>query len=343
MSRTDDIIDKTKRKEPEAKKWKVVVGIVVGLVLAGGMFGLLFWFADVDEYLSDTKQIYRLYDFYDLNIGKDETAVYFIGSSIIGDAVHCEYIDSILENSGYNISTYNLLMDSDMPLRRLSHLENIIESSPSLIIYGVTYRSTLDNEWRDETVVLVHDRLIINTSSLYLYSEDELSDLNETPTISFKKRFLKSSLTPHAREWAYDGLSYAKDPFIINQNDRRKQNISLSEIQNQAENPLDVWRPIVSSQLTRNEEALIYSVKRFEEAGIPVVIINTPLHPLFSEKVTDESRSYFSDWLNSTGASWYDLETIFDETYFRDSHHATYDGGILFSELMAEIIIQEII
>lgn len=33
MSRTDDIIDKTKRKEPEAKKWKVVVGIVVGLVL----------------------------------------------------------------------------------------------------------------------------------------------------------------------------------------------------------------------------------------------------------------------------------------------------------------------
>ena len=35
MSRTDDILDKTKRKEPEAKKWKVVVGIVVGLVLAG--------------------------------------------------------------------------------------------------------------------------------------------------------------------------------------------------------------------------------------------------------------------------------------------------------------------
>ena len=38
MSRTDDILDKTKRKEPEAKKWKVVVGIVVGLVFVFTVF-----------------------------------------------------------------------------------------------------------------------------------------------------------------------------------------------------------------------------------------------------------------------------------------------------------------
>ena len=37
MSKAEDILDKTKRGEPEAKKWKVVVGIVVGLVLAGGL------------------------------------------------------------------------------------------------------------------------------------------------------------------------------------------------------------------------------------------------------------------------------------------------------------------
>ena len=49
MSKAEDILDKTKRGEPEAKKWKVVVGIVVGLVLVvGGLggvwlaFGILF-------------------------------------------------------------------------------------------------------------------------------------------------------------------------------------------------------------------------------------------------------------------------------------------------------------
>ena len=33
----DRLIEKTTEKD-EAKKWKVVVGIVVGLVLAGGLF-----------------------------------------------------------------------------------------------------------------------------------------------------------------------------------------------------------------------------------------------------------------------------------------------------------------
>ena len=82
MSRTDDILDKTKRKEPEAKKWKVVVGIVIGLVLVFSVYFGIYCFADVDTYL-ETKEIVRLYDFYDLKVGENETAVYILGDSFV--------------------------------------------------------------------------------------------------------------------------------------------------------------------------------------------------------------------------------------------------------------------
>ena len=66
MSRTDDIIDKTKRKEPETKKWKVVVGIVVGLIIGCVLFyGLFVSTESIVKNHYNTLDIAILYDFYD--------------------------------------------------------------------------------------------------------------------------------------------------------------------------------------------------------------------------------------------------------------------------------------
>ena len=84
MSRTDDIIDKTKRKEPEAKKWKVVVGIVVGLFVGCLLFcGIWGYVVDpfIDEYLQNKKDVVAIYDFLELNVGEEETAVYNVMES----------------------------------------------------------------------------------------------------------------------------------------------------------------------------------------------------------------------------------------------------------------------
>ena len=129
---------------------------------------------------------------------------------------------------------------------------------------------------------------------------------------------------------------------MIIQNDRRTKNISIDELRKQADDPADKWRPVVPAEMTRHKQALIYNVRSLQDAGIPVVLINMPLHPLFSEKITDESRKNFFTLLNETGAKWYDMEYAYDAEYFRDSHHASLEGGTFFSRDMADLIITEV-
>ncbi len=60
----------------------------------------------IGDYLHDTKQIYRLYDFYDQDIVSTQTAVYFIGSSVVGDAV----------TAGKLISIYRMQNTTSLPI-----------------------------------------------------------------------------------------------------------------------------------------------------------------------------------------------------------------------------------
>ncbi|MDO5844219.1 MAG: hypothetical protein Q4Q53_03620 [Methanocorpusculum sp.] len=349
MAKIGKLLDKTVREDgTEAKKWIVVVGIVVGTGIAGVLFLGIYVFADVDEYLYQTKDISRIYDFYDLKYDDNELSVFFIGSSVIGDAVHCYQIDDYLKSEGYNISTYNLLVGSDSPLQRSLQTQNIINISPDLIVYGLTYRDLVDDVgWNSEKVILTQDRISLNKDTLYLYTEEQLSDIYNKPDFFYKKVFLENALKhklniSHYELWGDDGFLYSKDPFYANPNDRRYKYTQPEDILKQSKNVRDEWRPVVTNESTQNKEALIYMVKKFQDSNIPVIIINTPLHPYFSEKITNESRNNMFNLLNETGAIWYDMETFYNETYFRDSHHATFESGKWFSKHMADLIIEQV-
>ena len=107
-------------------------------------------------------------------------------------------------------------------------------------------------------------------------------------------------------------------------------------------NPTNDWRPVVPSGDTLNKQAFMYNVKKLEEAGIPVVIINMPVSPLLSEKITDESRQNFYDYLDSTGVTWLDMENMYDDSHFFDYIHSTWEGSLDFSQEMVDLIIQEL-
>ena len=183
----DKLIEKTTEKDG-VKKWKVVVGIIVGLVLSCSvLFGLIL-LADVDGYLYHEKEVLHLYEFYDDKVGKDDCAVFFLGSSMIGDSIYTKGINENLDAAGYDITTYCLVMQGDTPLRRTVQIQNIIESSPSLVIIGVTYGDVINPSWPSERVILVHDKLNIRSDSLYLFSEDELNDFSVKPNFLYKKQ-----------------------------------------------------------------------------------------------------------------------------------------------------------
>ena len=96
----------TKRtKEDGVSRTTVVLCVLAGVLIAGGLFvaGMCAAEPIIDEYLNETKEIIHLYDFYDLNIGEDQTAVYFIGSSIIGCSIYPSYINQNLSIQGYKL------------------------------------------------------------------------------------------------------------------------------------------------------------------------------------------------------------------------------------------------
>ena len=199
MSKAEKVQNHLKSAD-EPKKWKAYAIVAVGVLVGVGLFfgGMAVLDPIIQEYI-DNKPISHLYDFYDLKVGENQTAVYFLGNSQIGADVYIPLIKNELNQKGYgDISVYNIYRDSDNPIRRLSHIENIIESKPSLVIYGVSpWIFTSDTSgWVDEDVLLVKDHLNLNPNADYLYSDEELEDLYvETTTPFYMKKFLKSAIT----------------------------------------------------------------------------------------------------------------------------------------------------
>ena len=348
MSKADDILEKTKRRELEAKKWKVVVGIVVGLVLACVFLGVVFWFADVDDYLKDTKQIVALYDFYDEKSLYSENSVYFIGSSMVGFSINSTLINAIISENGHNYTAYNIGIGSDTPIQRSLEVEKIISSSPSLVVIGITYGEIeipnifWGDGWIDsERVYLVQDRLMVNDSSLYLYSEYQLDEIQGSKPLNYYSKFLRGAFihkitSPDSdREWDWNGDPWNKYRRFSNTKD-------ISTLENTLKKEPGKWDAIVTSESTKNKEALIYIVNRLQSADIPVVIVNLPLHPILSENISEETRRNTFDLFNQTNAkNWYDFERDYGDIFFCDSHHASVEGAELFAPVMADLIIQE--
>lgn len=321
----------------------MVVGIVVALVLAGIIFIGIYFVADIDTYVYGEKEILHLYDFYDAFDGNNGSSVFFIGSSSIGEAVYPPEINNILHEIGYNISTYNLVVFGDYPLLRSVQVQNIIDAHPSLVVYGVSYRDLVSEEgWIKEKVVLVHDSLKVRNDSLYLYSEEEINDINQNNDFKFKKIFLLNSLrykvigdtSPHS-------LDYFTDPYGEEARKKFEAEKDFQSILKGSEDENDVWRPLVSANAGQ-KEPFLYIIRTLTDAGIPVVLVNQPLHPLYSEKITGDSRENYFNIFNESGVHWYDFETLFSDEYFHDSHHLSWTGSLAFAPVMADLIIQEL-
>ena len=332
----DKIVEETKSKEGSAKKWTVVVGIIVGVLIGCVVFLGLFYVTEplVDNMLS-SEEIMLLFDFYDKMAESNETTVYFIGNSIVGTAVYAPLIDEKLLNQGYNISSYNLLSDGETPLLRALQIEKIAESHPALVIYGMSYAYVNQGNWIEERTVLAQGRYNLTPELASLYSEDELADLTRNLFFYKKGLLLRSTILPSS---ARTTENYVKEPYGIELRMDFDQAKSIDKIQDTVNSSV----PVVTENMTRYKQALIYNIQTLQKAGIPVIIINMPIHPLLSEKITDETRQNYFDLLNLTGATWIDMETLYDDEHFRDTQHTTWNGSQDFSLNMVDLIIKQV-
>ena len=335
----DRLIEKTTEKDG-AKKWKVVVGIVVGLVLACGMFvgGYVATESVIDKGLS-TYPINEIFDFYGEKRGLDETAVYFVGSSLVATEVYTPYITSKLLDSGYNVSVYNLFVPSETLIMRSIQIEEMVASSPDLIIFGISYSSFVGEQWNDEYMRLAYGKYELTPELASIYTDEELESLN--PGLFYKRGYFIRSIMPKSVSEDYREEEYVVEPYGIPRRQSFEDTKNMESMISGANNPDNIWRPIITMEETRNVHALRYMVNICNEADIPVIIINMPIHPLLSEKITDESRENYFAILDTLDVKVIDMERDYGDEHFWDLIHTTWDGALDFSDKMADLIIQE--
>lgn len=323
-------------------KISVVTGIVVGVLFGFSLVFGIIYASGVYTYIENTKEIVNLYDFYNINVGDNTNAVYFVGSSIVGCSIDPIQINQHLEELGYeNITAYNLAINGDTPLQRSVQIQNIIDSSPSLVVFGITYRSLVSNDWNSENIVLIHDNLMIRDDSLYLYSPEQLASFKEKPDINFYKKFILSALT-YSKSNTSRTMDYTTDHYGINMRLNFDKQKDERQIIADTENPNNVWHPILTDESTCSKEALKYNINTLKDAGISVIVVNLPMHPLTSGEISNESRDNMHSFLSSLDVTWYDMELNYDDKYFWDNHHMNYKGSLAFAPVMADLIIQEL-
>lgn len=334
----DRLIEKTTEKDG-VKKWKVVVGIVVGLVLAICIIFSIWVICDVDAYIHDNNQIVALYDFYDSHDYTNETSVYFVGNSQLGYAVYTPEINRMLSESGYNITSYNLFLDGETPNDLLLQLDKIIVHHPSLMIIGYSYRSLLYDSFSTERSPYVSSRINLSDEVKDYLSESELKSLGISSRIDVYRGSLKSTLIGSidivdSIKQTYD---YEYDPIgDIYRKEWNNQNlISIT-------NSLNQWpgSPAVTDELIAKQDSLIYFIDCLTSEGISVIVLNLPIHPLYSEQISENSRNTYYEFLDSLGVDWYNYENKYDISFFRDQAHANWNGSLEFSHEMAELIIE---
>ena len=341
----------TKRESKPKTRLKIVLALILALSLCLCSFAvsILYLYSvnpAIEKYI-DNQPISRLYDFYDHKVGLNNTAVFFIGSSIIAGGVAPPLIHKNLTSQGYNnITAYNLGFNGDTPLQRSVQIQKIIDSKPSLVIFGLTYRSFADKRFVEEFIVLPHDRLKVRNDSLYLYSEDEIELFDTVPDIYYTKKYLSSALNANIdQNRSKNGYlnDYDADEYLRSHSTGEHNSTpNIQEVIRQANDPNDLWRPIITDQHNRYKEAILYNVKTLHDAGIPCVIVNMPLHPITSAKITDSTRKNYFALLNETGASIYDLEYIFENEDFTDSHHISWKGNLKIEPYFTDIILREL-
>lgn len=329
----------------EPKKWKAYVIVAVGVLVGVGLFfgGMAVLNPIIDKYLDENKEITALYNFYDTKAGETTDAVYFVGASNVAESVYPPEINRILAEKGFeNITVYTAYVSSECPLDRLIHLQKLIDSKPKLVIYGIVASKISKDSVTDDNILIVKDRLSLYDNISQFYTDDELQLLYGETNPYDKKRFIKSALlyalNPH-REFNIDysvdplGGAYAREHIF-------GANVDPKNIAYLYDPETVLTYPISNS--SRTVKAFNFILSELEKNGIKVVVVNAPINPLTSDKISEDTRNKYFSILDDTGYEWADFEYRIPAEYFFDGSHTTFAGAMKLAPMWADLIIQEL-
>jgi vacuolar-type H+-ATPase subunit F/Vma7 len=331
---------------------KVVLVILCAFLISTFLFSLVVD-SCIDPYLKDTKRELAVFNFYEeqdnnnLSKNPNSKCIYFIGCSQTRQGVDAYSVEDYLKEANCSSQIFNIGVDADTPLKRITEINNIIETKPDLVVLCLSYRSFFAPVPEDK-LYLAHYGTKIDEEDCKLFNEEQLKIIRQNDVGRFfdKRRYFVSSVKFLLKD---DGRYY----FINNFKNPGGLYGSASEeeVQKIMKNPeSEIMSEFVPDRdapenqiiFEQQKKALKYTIEKLEENGIHVVIINMPLNPKLSEKISESTRENVSSFLKSIDTPYYDFETNYPQEYFWDLNHMNIDGRSVFSTDISKILSDEI-
>lgn len=294
----------------------IIAAIIISLIISIAME-----ISVVPSYLHATNRVVNIFDFYE-HIGGNNN-IYFIGTSQIGSDVDTRMIGP---------DVYNLGLSSDSPVRRLIELNQLIETTPVAVIIGLSHFGLNDillNVSQADYIVPVADRIKLDSDSRNIFTEEELKLIDANPIV-YNRKFIRGGLLAFIRR--YPSSPWNVTNFTIPENFAK--NLTYQELIDN----LKELNIVVSEKDCRQKQALNHTICELRKVGINVMILNMPLNPLLSAKISNDTRKNYFNFLNSTGVKYYDFETSCSGEYFVDLTHLNDAGRKHFTELLCPIV-----
>ena len=314
---------------------KIALVISISLVCA-----LLMYFAIiaclVNPYIQSHTwmQVSNNLDVYESNSGTFENSIYFLGNSQVMHDFDPVLVQDHLKKENLTFRVYNVGVDDDTPLQRLTELQGIIRSKPKIVIIGFSYTSfsNLTRYVPDDNLAFLSGRIVMDRYSRSLYTKEQLAliDQNVIEQQIFKRKFI----IPAIRSLL--GIHLQERENIVN------DTMSLEQKNIIAKNPYDAFLAPVYQDDNPQKKAFVYLTGELARNNISVIYINMPLDPLRSDTIPDSTRYNFFTFMNSTGVKNYDFEKRYAGYDFHDLVHQSKYGREKFSKAIASIIFQEV-
>lgn len=277
-------------------------------------------------------------DLFSSNFSNTDT-VFLIGSSHLGFAnvTSINQLVSNMNNAGKEVTVYNLAAFGDKPSIRLKSINEIIDTSPKILFYQISYRDFEFTYKEQEDVIPINFKDII-FSKIYSVFVNYIP-VNPQELLFSILRPIQNSLAPSLEEPI---ITNDKTPFFHYTDFRIA---SQDELKSET-SPTAEWKdPRIAKE---NLNALKEIIGRAQNRGIKVVIFTSPLHEYYLDSLSEKQKNDFSTILKKLSDDYkvkiYDFENNYDGmNVWRNISHVSPNKTItIYNEDIAKMILREL-
>jgi hypothetical protein len=326
---------------------KILITLSFAIILAGLCY-FTFITLFLNPWLENNQRELCVLNFYSHKNSSTAPEVYFLGTSQMKEGLDCYIVEEGLKKSNRSFTCYNLAVNADSPLRRLTELNALIASKPEIVVIGTDIRNMYsDGEIDNSRLMLLAGSVVLDNTSYYLFDEKqrELLDSdtftrdisNRIYIVSYLNYMTLNKVTPNSFA-DYEYRNNFKNPF------KNMQNISIEEKMEKI-NQYDPVNDTLFSQYYEdsvNKRALQHLVQELQKNNITVIIINMPTDPISTKRISNATRDNYNSYINSLGVPYHDFLNRFPSSNFFDTSHMNVQGRTSFSQDMVHVINNEV-